>query len=323
MNRTNIADNNMKKVQLLTLICSVIIAAACNKPKNNGDLSVNVDYSINGKPLVTDTLCYTNEAGNRFMVTEIQWFMSDIQLLDEEGKWHTLKQRDALDSIAQLTENIFYIDTDIPESQTLHAKKVSVGHYSALRFTFGLDERDNESGRFNDPPESEMFWPDVLGGGYHYMKLNGKFSDEGRLKPLAIHLGIGQNTDCTEFYHNYFIVQLPIDFTVTENAENQIDLTMIVDNWFRNPNTIDFNAYGSGIMQSQTAQRLLSGNGKNVFRIGQATETQNDIAMRKDEKILEQFRNIMQKAAPKPHFMTWENMRHTFEQIKEGNKKRL
>ena len=297
------------------------MAVACTKQSERAYVDLNIGYEINGNPLVTDTLCYVNEAGNLFLITEIQWFLSDIQLLDEDGDWHKMTQREALDSIAEQTEHIFYIDTDIPESQTLHGKKIPTGHYTALRFTFGLDEYDNYTGLFNDPPESDMFWPDVLGGGYHYMKLNGKFAGgEGRLMPLAIHLGIGQNEDCTEFYQNYFIVELPIDFDVRANTDNQLDLTMVIDNWFRNPHVIDFNELGSSIMQNQNAQRLLSGNGKDVFKIGKPDD--NNIKMKREARLVEKFNEVMHYATPKPHFWTWENVRQTLEQIKESNKNR-
>ncbi len=255
----------MKKTQLFILAFALVLAA-CTKPKQYADISINIGYSINDKPLITDTLCYTNEAGNEFMITEIQWFLSNIQLLGQDGKWHTLKQLDVMDDGLKKTEHIFYIDTDIPESHTLHGQKIPIGHYSLLRFTFGLDENDNQTGIFNNPPESEMFWPPMLGGGYHYMKLNGRYVDEeGQLAPLAIHLGIGQNENHTEFYQNYFTVEFPIDFDVKANTENRIDLAMVIDNWFRYSNTIDFNELGSGIMQNQAAQQALKENGQNVF----------------------------------------------------------
>lgn len=300
----------------ILFILLALAVTACTKHGERAFVDLNIGYEVNGEALVTDTLCYTNEAGNPFLITEIQWFLSDIQLLDQDGEWHTLRQREATDSVAELTEHIFYIDTDIPESQVLHGKKLPVGHYTALRFTFGLDETDNETGLFSDPPESDMFWPDMLGGGYHYMKLNGKFAGgEGRLKPLAIHLGIGQNEDLTQFYQNYFIVELPIDFNVKANTENHLDLTMVVDNWFRNPNTIDFNEYGSGIMQNQTAQRLLNGNGKDVFKIGKPSENKNDMDKEKKEQLAEKLRNVMRKGAPQPHFWSWENTKKRIQKI--------
>ena len=302
------------KTRILVILFA-LLAVACSKRNEKAEIDINIGYEINGQALVTDTLCYVNKAGNTFLITEIQWFISNLELKNEAGDWTTLLQRNLLDTAD--INRVFYMDTNIPESQTLHTQSLPIGHYTALRFTFGLDETDNQTSLFSDPPESEMFWPDVLGGGYHYMKLNGKYLNaEDRLAPLAIHLGIGQNEDCTEFYQNYFIVELPISFNVTANTENQLDLTMVIDNWFRNPHTIDFNEFGSHIMQNQTAQRLLNGNGKDVFRIGKPTENENNTNMKKDYKLAELFRNAMQKAAPKPHFWSWENVKERIQDLK-------
>ena len=165
------------------VIVLALLAVACTKPNEKAEIFLNLGYEVNGKSLVTDTLCYENEAGNQFLITEIQWFLSNIELKNEAGDWMMLHQPGLADTLD--ISRIYYIDTDIPESQTLHSSPVKVGHYTAIRFTFGLDEIDNQTGLFTDPPESEMFWPDMLGGGYHYMKLNGKYLDsEGRLAPM-------------------------------------------------------------------------------------------------------------------------------------------
>lgn len=307
------------KPRLLVIVLALMMAA-CTKPNEKAEINLILDYEVNGKSLVTDSLCYENEAGNQFLITEIQWFLSNIELKNEAGDWIMLHQTGLSDTLD--VSRVYYIDTDIPESQTLHSSPVKVGHYTAIRFTFGLDESDNQTGLFTDPPESEMFWPEMLGGGYHYMKLNGKYLNaEDRLAPMAIHLGIGQNEDCTEFYQNYFIVELPIEFNVKVNTENQLDLTMVIDNWFRNPNTIDFDEFGSHIMQNQTAQRLLKGNGKDVFRIGMPTDNENNKNMEKDNSLAEKFKNVMQKAAPKPHFWNWESVKERHLNSKIQNSK--
>ena len=115
------------------MILLVVCAVSCTKHDERAYVDLNIGYEVNGEALATDTLCYTNEAGNPFLITEIQRFLSNVQLLNQEGEWHTMLQREAIDSVAELTEHIFYIDTDIPESQVLHGKKIPVGHYTALR----------------------------------------------------------------------------------------------------------------------------------------------------------------------------------------------
>ena len=301
------------------MLLVTLLMTSCSKPISYGNLTVNIGYSVNGKPLITDSLCYTNEAGNEFLITEIQWFISNLMLQNEQGEWVELSHQNKSDK----TSKVFYIDTNIPESQTLQTASIPIGEYKALRFTFGLDEEDNQTGLFSNPPETNMFWPEPLGGGYHYMKLNGKYlTENNELAPLNIHLGIGQNEDHTEFYQNYFTVELPLDLNITENADNQLYLIMIIDNWFRNPNLYDFNEFGSAIMQNQTAQQLLKENGQNVFTTMQNLENENNIAM-KNDKVLKGLNQFKQNAAPKPHFWTWKNVQQLLKQIKDSNKNRL
>lgn len=272
------------------------MSAACKKPVGNGDIVMQVSYTANGRPLTTDSLCYVNEAGNQFLITEIQWFLSNFEFQNDKDEWMSLNQ-------------INYIDTNIPESQTFRLTSLPAGSYQNLRFTFGLNEADNLTGRFSNPPERDMFWPEPLGGGYHYMKLNGKYLDEnGDLAPMNIHLGIGQNEDQTVFYQNYFIVELPLDLNLKEGETNTIYLDMNIDNWFRSPHIYDITTFGSAIMQNQQAQQLLKENGHDVFTI----KTTNDM-----KSISEVSKDLMKKAAPKPHFMTWENLKQTFSDIKE------
>lgn len=305
----------MKKTLLILMLLVAAALASCTKPSDHGYLSVGIDYSVNGNPLITDSLCYHNEAGNAFMITEIQWFISKIELQNEQGQWFSLRHRNYDDLSPAATDKIFYIDTNIPESQALKMTALPVGRYKALRFTFGLDEAGNQTGLFSNPPEANMFWPDPLGGGYHYMKLNGKYvTADGELAPLNIHLGIGQNADHSEFYQNYFTVEGPIDLYVYGAKENHIRLCMNVDNWFRNPHVYDFNVYGSAIMQNQDAQQTLKENGQDVF-----TWSVFDGHLEKDmnkEEIVEGFSRIMRQASPQPHFWKWDNVKERVKKLR-------
>lgn len=234
----------------------VFATTACSDPA--GSVTIIVSHEVDGTPLITDTPRYTNEAGNSYLVNEVQWFISNLELEDYNG------------DCVMLAET-WYIDTNIPETHTLRVNDVPLGSYRTLRFTFGLNDADNRSGAFSNPPESNMFWPDELGGGYHYMKLNGKYQNpDDLLAPLAIHLGRGQNASLTEFYDNSFTIELPIEldvYKVYKGQENSLGIVMNINKWFRNPNIYDFNIDGSAIMQNQDAQTKLKENGQDVFSI--------------------------------------------------------
>ena len=301
----------MKKNLLSFFLIVLMMNASCEKPKSYGRLQLQTSYTSDGKPLVTNDLCYSNEVGNLFLVTEIQWFLSNLTLQNDQGDEYTLTRQEANTPL----DKIFYIDTNLPETQSLAMAPIPCGRYVTLRFTFGLDEQDNRTGLFTDPPESNMFWPDPLGGGYHYMKLNGKYLDTNdQLAPLNIHLGIGQNDTHTTFYQNYFTVELPIDLEVLEDQDNILHLDMNIDNWFRNPHPYDFQVFGSAIMQNQEAQRLLRENGHDVFSVVTEDEPL--------EKTVGVLKGLFRTAAPKPHFYTKKNMKELLSEITARKGKR-
>ena len=157
------------------------------------------------------------------------------------------------------------------------ADKIAPGSYDSVSFILGITEEKNKSNLFVNPPEMIMAWPAVLGGGYHYMMLNGKWKDTlGSLSPFNLHLGIGQlysgntyNTDSIyAFVQNYFRVNLPGSaFTLRDKDSLVFNLTMHIDRWFDTPHVYDFNFWGGHIMQKQPAMQTISENGCDVFQI--------------------------------------------------------
>jgi len=286
----------MKNLFWIGVIASMLVVSGCNKTEEVnafGDISLKVKHEVEGEALKTDALIYTNAAGNRYMVTEIQWFISDIQLIKEDVEATGITQN--------VDENIFYIDTDIEETHTINSSyPIPSGNYSGIRFTFGLAKEANKSHRFVNPPESFMFWPEYLGGGYHYMKLNGKWINEaGVIEPFNFHLGIGQEYDeggksgnelfefgdrshyqhcegylppqklntVTAFIHNNFSLELPINFTIKADEPTDIDLIMTIEKWFYGYEVYDHDVWGGAIMQQQEAMDIACRNGLDVFSL--------------------------------------------------------
>jgi len=238
---------------------------SCKKNEKNipsGDIEILFSHTIDENPIQFNQLIYTNKAGNKYQVNEVKYFISRFLFTDSENNTLEIKQ----------DNGIHYVDCSL--EKTLHwiIQKVPVNNNISVSFVFGLDENDNLSNRFVNPPESNFFWPDLLGGGYHYMQINGKFlNKEGVVKNINIHTGIGQITDpengTTQFVHNYFTVNLPVNFMVEDNKTTHIKLNMEIQRWFHSPNLYNFDDFGTGIMQNQHAQQLLKENGKSVFDV--------------------------------------------------------
>lgn len=256
------------RLSLLVLFFSLLFFQFCDtsspEPEDGvGKLKFEFIHEADGQALRFDTLMYLNAAGNNYLVNEIQYFISDVYIVDMQGEKLYLNNWD----------DIHYVDTDIEETHIYtFNEKIPEGTYKGIGLTFGINEQKNKSLMFVNPPESFMFWPENLGGGYHYMKLNGKWLNENEeLAPFNFHLGIGQiyysyPDSITDFVQNYFNVEMLNDDIIIGNGKvTDIELIMNVDNWFADPNTYDHNIWGGDIMQKQDAMEEASQNGHDVF----------------------------------------------------------
>ena len=251
------------RTHLFLVLSLVFFCASCHKPDSTGQLQIQFATEVDGMPLQYDMLDYENDAGNRYEVNEVRYFISRVVLRKTDGTQITIADN----------SGVHYYDSDISYTHDwLVSDELPVGKYESVSFVFGLDEKQNVTGYFVNPPETNMAWPDPIGGGYHYMQINGKWlSDRSNLTPFCLHTGIGQtyqDNELTGFVQNFFTVTLPLSsFEVKDSEVSKLTLTMNVNNWFRDPNVYDFNVWGGAIMQNQAAQEVLKENGKNVFSV--------------------------------------------------------
>jgi len=256
------------------LFISGVFFTSCKKhtdpipEASSGKVVFNFHHLVNGLPLSENELIYTNAAGNPYLITDLMYFISDITLYKSDG---TLTRVDDW-------KDIFYIDEDIPSTKILQIfDPVPAGDYDSINFVFGITREKNKSFMFVNPPEVNMFWPEVLGGGYHYLMMNGKWRDTaGIIQPFNFHLGIGQlyhgtNYDVDSIYafvQNYFFVRLPSSaFTIHDGETLTFTVNMNIEKWFDTSEIFDFNHWGGAIMQNQEAMQVVRKNGAGVFSV--------------------------------------------------------
>lgn len=250
---------------LTNLLIAAIFLFSCDSNDaipETSQLELSFDYNVDGTPLVFDELNYQNEAGNTYEVTELMWFISDIYLIKSDNS------RIHLTSDQQQLDWAVYIDTnDETTSSVLFDTEIPVGEYTHLELVFGFDSEKNESYMYPNPPESNMLWPENLGGGYHYMKFNGFWIDlEDQRNPFNFHLGIGRVEEGEEvnFVDNSFKKLLLVEDMVFEKDKIlKIRLTQNLNEWFDNPTVYDFNIFGERIMMNQEAMGAGVTNGRN------------------------------------------------------------
>lgn len=257
-------------ILVLLLVFSLTACTEKESPAPENGLKIIFSHLAEDEPLITNQMIYENAAGNPYEVTEIMYFISDLTLYHNDGR--IIKPSE--------WEGIHYTDTNIPSTlEWIAGKNIPSGLYDSLTFTFGLCEEQNQSFMFVNPPEVNMAWPEVLGGGYHYLMLNGWWTDLQEVRrPFNFHLGIGQIyennsgqvSDITGFVHNHFTVN-PTGgpFSIANEGITELTLTMHIKSWFETPFIYDHNQWGGAIMQIQEAMYIGSMNGRDAFSIKQ------------------------------------------------------
>lgn len=243
----------MKNSILLVLLLPVLLLVftGCEKDEEEvNTLQVNFIFShvVDGEDLSFDEVKYTNAAGNNFSVETLKYFVSNITLFQENG--------------SQIFFNSeHYMDARDSSTLFLSAAGIPLANYTKLAFVFGLDETKNVSGRFPNAPESNMEWPPALGGGYHYMKLEGKFDSASTTKNYQCHTGPTMG--------NQYYVEVELEqgsFTCNNCQSVDVEIIMDIKNWWESPNTLDLNDM-SMIMGNEDMQEKLQQNGDNVFSL--------------------------------------------------------
>lgn len=247
------------KISFLSFVFLALTSTVFISCNNDNDLDLNFpqvhikfSHFVDNDPLSFDTIKYTNAAGNKYSVSTLKYFVSNIILTKKDGSQV---------EFAELFTSVFYLDAS--DESTLSIKStepfIPAGEYTSISFVFGLTESQNVTGAFVNPPESNMEWPVPLGGGYHYMKLEGKFDSTSTVKNYQAHFGRLMTTP-----HFINITFDNLDLILVGGDEKTIECKMNINNWWKVPNTLDLNIM-SGIMANETIQEQLQQNGSDIF----------------------------------------------------------
>lgn len=229
-------------MRFLVLVFSLMPLLSLAQPK------IVFSFSANGQPLVLNEMRYTSAAGLRYQVSQVQFFVSNICTSDAKvisGKPH-------------------YVDAEIPATQRL-AIPDGAEISDSLTFVFGIPDQENRSYMYRNPPENLMFWPDYLGGGYHYMKTNILYqAPDGQTSAFNCHIGRGQiynqDGEPTGYIDNSVRITVPV---VRDSAGN-IVINLNVDRIFDYPSKALFTDY-RGIMNNQPAMSMFVKNITEAF----------------------------------------------------------
>lgn len=255
----------------LFMLCS------CKKSSQNyGYVRFVFEHQWNDSIVKIDgTTEYTNKAGNILTFENLEYFISDLSI---NGA-----------SMEVFMPDAHYIRDDQGNSIKLMTHQVPTGNYQSIRFTFGLDQDKNRSNRFSESPKKDMFWPENMGGGYHFLKLDGKWKnpEDAANQGFGLHLGtlkkdfydtiwtksvvtqqdsIARIDTIVRWFTNHFPVLIAKNFDVKTDEITTIKIIMDLKQWMETPYTWDFNTMGGAIMSNENALDSLKANGGNVFK---------------------------------------------------------
>ena len=244
----------MKKLVLsIITITNILLVFACQKDEKIEDqhphLKLSVQHKVDSQYLEFDTLKYVNRVGHKYEVQTLKYFISNIHFHKSGGSKTILK-------------GPFYIDAE--DTSTFNINEhvdITSGTYDKISLTFGLNTASNVSDTLNSIEEIAMNWPVPMGGGYHYMKLEGSYDSLqlGIKKNFTVHTGAAMGKP----YH--IDLEIPDSNFKVSKEDISVKIQMNVNEWFTDPNDYDFSTYNLMIMMDTKAQEALKANGKSVF----------------------------------------------------------
>ena len=261
MNNISIHKQYIKKRVILWFTAALIFSCGTD---NDDTVSqqTNVTFNFNHKwddTNVTNenfnTIAFTNENGDALSITKLRYLISKITFTGSAGE-------------DLVVSNYHLIDvTNATNLSIMPTVTIPQGQYSNVKFTFGFNNSDNYNQNYPDLNSASWNVPDALGGGYHYMQLEGKFINNMDVETgYAYHAIRAVNTsgETPNFQDTFFEVNLG---TVIIAANSILNIEMNIAEWFKNPNTWDLNILNTMLMPNFDAQVQMFQNGQRVFRL--------------------------------------------------------
>ena len=233
---------------LLSVVFAALILISCGSDQEINDTKIflNFSHNVDGNPISMDNLSHTNLAGENYNILTLKYLISDIKLISNE-KDHE-----------KIIKDVHFVDLSDPSTMFIESDIIENGSYT-LQFRFGLDATTNVTNSFvNEAFHTSMSWPEMMGGGYHYMKLEGSYTNDSTF--YNTHTGPRMGMD-----HSFLCsFDLPININnSTNNLEYAIEMN--INNWYENPNTLNL---APAIMMDEQKQMQLMNNGMtDVFNL--------------------------------------------------------
>jgi len=261
----------------LFLICFLFLTACSKKDEATPDfetsnlapLSVEFDNIVGERTLVLNNTgsLYTNAAGEKFSISMLQYFISNIKVATADGKQYTVPQDSSYFLIKGADKATRFAKVKVPEGDYTQVT-FTIG-VDSLRSTMGIDKRtgilDPASG--GDHGSGGMYWG--WNAGYIFFKFEGNSSvisddvngDPTGKKQFKYHIG-GFGGYSAPTINNIKVITLDLKQAgiakVRKDRESNIHLFVDVMKVFNGSNSFQiaqhpnvmFNEYSVGVAKN-------------------------------------------------------------------------
>ena len=251
----------MRKIALLIFSITLINCAGLQDLE---EANVTIEFTHNWDGDLVDTSTFGNfnyqtANGENVSIDRLRYVVSQIQFIGNTG--------------VNFSPNSYQlIDVGNGSGLSLMLQDLIPGTYE-LRFRFGFSNADNQDGIYQDLNSASFNVPSQLGGGYHYMQMDGKYKDpkqnDFNYNFHVIRAANTSNVGSPQLVDTSFEVNLG---SITIRNDATVEIKMNVAEWFKNPNQWNLNTLNTNLMSNFGAQLQMSENGKSVFSLGAVTQ---------------------------------------------------
>ena len=226
----------MKNLLSAVLAALLLISCGSDQEINDTKIFLNFSHNVDRNPVSMDDLSHTNLAGENYNVLTLKYLISDIKLISDDSEI--------------LLNSIHFVDFSEPSTMVIDSDIIENGSYT-LQFRFGLDSTTNVTNSFvNETFHTSMAWPEMMGGGYHYMKLEGSYTNDSTF--YNTHTGPTMGMD------HSFLCSFDVPININNSTNNlEYAIEMNINNWY-GPEIINLEP---AIMMNMPTQMNLKMNG--------------------------------------------------------------
>ena len=249
-----------KKAAFLVLL--VLPFVACDKgddeqAQQNTPVSVGFLHSFYEAAVDSsnfNTIQYTNGFGTSLSITRLRYLISQVSFTNQDG-------------IKTIVKDYHLVDLSQDNTLTINDILLPPGAYN-LKMRFGFTEATNTTSVYPDLNAASWNVPENLGGGYHYMQMEGRYLDTtDELFIYAYHTISAVQNPGPENTREDTSIEIDLGEITVPQGATQINVNMRIDQWFENPNLWNLNELNGLLMGNYTAQKMMQENGQNVFSL--------------------------------------------------------